>query len=127
MAPLNAQRDGSSPVALVFACSGASESGYVTDSAARRLAAEGKARMFCLAGIGGHIPSFIRTTSDAACIVVLDGCPMDCAGRTLREAGVSRFYQCRVTDLQLEDDAEADADTLIGALMKKGEQLLARG
>ena len=40
---------------LVFARSGGADVGALADQAARKLTADGVAKMFCLAGIGGRV------------------------------------------------------------------------
>ena len=87
---------------LVFACSGAADVGAVADLAARRLAADGVATMFCLAGVGGRVPGILKTVAAAERITAIDGCPLDCAKNSLEQAGFSDFAHLRLTDLGLE-------------------------
>ena len=79
----------------MFACSGAADAGEISDLAARKLTAESTGKMFCLAGIGGRV-SGIMETKAAAAILALDGCPLDCARKTLEEAGFSDFEHLRL-------------------------------
>ena len=58
--------------------------------------------MFCLAGIGGRVSGIIETTKAASAILAIDGCPLDCARKTLEEAGLVRFQHLRLSDLGLE-------------------------
>lgn len=87
---------------LIFACSGAADVGQIADLAARRLAAEGAGKMFCLAGVGGRVSGIMATTKAAAAILAIDGCPLDCARKTLEEAGFSEFEHLRLSDLGME-------------------------
>lgn len=87
---------------LIFPCSGGSDVGKLTDEAARKLTKEGKGRMYCLAGIGGRVPGIIETTKSAAKVVVIDGCPLDCAKNTMLQAGFKGFEHLRLTDIGLE-------------------------
>jgi uncharacterized metal-binding protein len=87
---------------LVFACSGASDVGHLTDLAAREMTKRGVAQMFCLAGIGGRVSGIMASTEAAAGILVLDGCPLDCGRRTMEQAGFKNFVHLRVTDLGFE-------------------------
>jgi len=87
---------------LVFSCSGAADVGHVSDLAARKLTAEGTGRMFCLAGIGGRVSGILETTKAASAILAIDGCPLDCARKTLEEAGLTRFEHLRLSDLGME-------------------------
>jgi uncharacterized metal-binding protein len=81
---------GSAP-RLIFACSGAADVGHIADQAARKLSAEGAGKMYCLAGVGGRVSGIMATTEAAAAILAIDGCPLDCARRTLEEAGFREF------------------------------------
>ena len=87
---------------LIFACSGAADVGAVADQAARQLARDGTGRMFCLAGIGGRVPAILETTRAAAKLLAIDGCPQDCARKTLEVAGFSGFAHLRFGDLGME-------------------------
>lgn len=44
---------------LVFPCSGGSNVGQITNEAAKSMTTLGYGKMYCLAGIGGHISSII--------------------------------------------------------------------
>jgi len=87
---------------LVFACSGASDVGHLTDLAAREMTKRGVAQMFCLAGIGGRVSGIMASTEAAAGILVLDGCPLECGRRTMEQAGFRNFVHVRVTNLGFE-------------------------
>lgn len=87
---------------LVFACSGAADVGAVADLAARRLAADGVATMYCLAGVGGRVPGILKTVEAAQQVAAIDGCQLDCAKKSLEQAGFTGFAHLRLTDLGLE-------------------------
>ena len=87
---------------LIFACSGAADVGQISDLAARKLTADGAGRMFCLAGIGGRVSCIMESTAAASAILVIDGCRMDCARKTLAEAGFTQFEHLRLSDLGME-------------------------
>ncbi len=87
---------------LIFACSGAADVGHVTDLAARKLTAAGAGKMFCLAGIGGRVGGILASTQAASTILAIDGCPLDCARKSLEEAGFSRFEHLRLSELGME-------------------------
>ncbi len=84
---------------LIFACSGASDVGAITDQAARKLTREGVGKMYCTAGIGGRVSGILATTQSAACILALDGCPLNCARKTLEQAGFQSFEHVQLADL----------------------------
>ncbi|HBJ85949.1 MAG TPA: zinc-binding protein [Verrucomicrobiales bacterium] len=87
------------PPALVYPCSGSADVGEIADRAARRLDAEDKAWMSCLAGIGGRVSGLMANAAAAPVLIAIDGCPHDCAKKTLQLAGFSHVRHVRVTDL----------------------------
>ena len=89
-------------VKLIFPCSGASDTGEIADRTARKINSEGTGRMYCLAGIGGRVSGILATTKSACRVLAIDGCPVDCAKKTLEEAGFSGFRHLRITDLGME-------------------------
>jgi uncharacterized metal-binding protein len=74
---------------LIFACSGGSDCGELSDRIARKLVKDGRGRMFCLSGIGGHVQGITETAKAADKIIAIDGCPVLCAKKTLEHAGLS--------------------------------------
>ncbi len=72
---------------LIFPCSGGSDVGELSDRVARKMAKCGQAKMFCLAGIGAHIPGMIESTKAANKIVAIDGCQVLCSKKILEHAG----------------------------------------
>lgn len=89
----------SGPTALVYACSGAADTGEIADRVARQLDAEDKAWMSCLAGIGGRVSGLMANAAAAPALLAIDGCPQDCAKKTLELAGFTNVKHVRVTDL----------------------------
>ncbi len=79
------------PATVVYACSGCSDAGEIADGIARRLTRDGAAQMSCLAGIGGRVKSLVARAKSAERILVVDGCPLNCAAHTLRLAGFPKF------------------------------------
>ena len=89
--------DNSNPATLkkstnvVYACSGCSDAGELADHIARELARSGVAEMSCLAGIGGRVKNLMNKAEHAEEILVIDGCPLNCARNTLQLAGFQEF------------------------------------
>jgi uncharacterized metal-binding protein len=67
---------------LVYACSGAANTGYLADHVARRLSLQGQAKMTCLAGLGADLEGYLRSASSVEMNLVLDGCPTACGRKT---------------------------------------------
>jgi len=74
---------------VVFPCSGGSNCGQIANDVAVHLNEEGIGTLFCLAGIGAHIPGVIESAKSAKRIVAIDGCFVECAKKTLEHAGLT--------------------------------------
>lgn len=84
---------------LIFACSGAADVGAIADQAARQLTQDGAGKMFCLAGIGGRLSAIMSTTAQAAKILAIDGCPLNCVKNSLEHAGFKAYEHLQLADL----------------------------
>ena len=84
---------------VVYACSGCSDAGELADRIARRIAREGLAEMSCLAGVGGRIKHLVAVAETAERVLVIDGCPINCARRTLELAGVTQVEHLALHEL----------------------------
>lgn len=75
---------------MVFACSGGGANvGQIANNSALEITKEGKAKMYCLAGLGGHIPGIIEATKQAKKVIVVDGCPISCAKKMVEHVGIT--------------------------------------
>lgn len=90
---------------VIYACSGCSDAGELADRIARRLTQEGVGQMSCLAGIGGRVKHLVVVAEQAERILVIDGCPINCARQTLEFAGVRRFEPLALHELGLRKGA----------------------
>ena len=88
---------GSMKYNLVFSCSGAADVGAIADQTARNLSKEKTASMCCAAALGAEISEILDIARNAERILVIDGCPKDCAKIILEKAGFTN-----VKHLQLE-------------------------
>jgi uncharacterized metal-binding protein len=86
----------------VVACSGASNVGQIANKAALDLAKAKVAGFFCLAGVGAHIKGMVKSGKEADLMVAIDGCPVQCAAKTLQHADIEPAIQIIVTDLGIE-------------------------
>ncbi|MYL82998.1 zinc-binding protein [Desulfovibrio aerotolerans] len=103
---------------LVFACSGGADVGALADQVARKLAADGVAKMFCLAGIGGRVSGILKTAEAASRIMAIDGCPLNCARKTLEEAGFTNFAHVQLADLGFKKgESPATEERVLAAAM----------
>jgi uncharacterized metal-binding protein len=112
------------PVTIVYACSGCSDAGELADRIARQLSREGTAEMSCLAGIGGRVKSLVRKGEQAERILVVDGCPLNCAAHTLRLAGFQKFDHLELHKLGLRKGSCPVTDERIAAGVEAAKKLL---
>jgi uncharacterized metal-binding protein len=112
---------------LIFACSGAADVGAISDRAARKLMKDGKGKMFCLAGVGGRVQGILDKTQAAARVLAIDGCSLDCARKTLEQAGFTKFTYIRVTDLGMEKGGTPVTDQNVETVANAAGPLLNGG
>jgi uncharacterized metal-binding protein len=126
MCPLRAQHHSTchSVKQLVFACSGSSDVGHIADLAARELVVLGACKMGCLAGLSTQNPGTVRDAKSADKIVVIDGCPGECARKTLEAAGIEGFEHVRLADLNLEKDKSPATDQQVAMVVHHVTQRL---
>jgi uncharacterized metal-binding protein len=75
-------------VKLLYSCSGAADVGQIADGVSRNLRDRGFARMTCLAGIGADLSGFVESAKGADINITIDGCPVQCAKKSLERIGV---------------------------------------
>ncbi len=114
-------------VTLLVPCSGAADTGEIADKAARKFAEGGCAGMFCLAGVGANLPGFIASAKGADRLLVVDGCNLECARKTLAEKGITEnIIHVRVTDLGIVKGKSPATDERIDAVVAElGKKLTA--
>lgn len=86
---------------LIFSCSGGSNVGQIANQATVKLTQEKVGKMFCLAGVGAHIDSFIESSKDNQ-LVVIDGCPVACAKKIFEHAHLPVSDYVVVTELDIK-------------------------
>jgi len=109
---------------LIFPCSGGSDVGELTDKVARKLTEDGKGRMYCLAGVGGRVSGIMATTESAADILVIDGCPLDCAKKTMETAGFNKFNHLRLSDIGMLKGNTPVSEDNVSKIALEGAKML---
>lgn len=97
---------------LIYACSGAADVGEIADRVARKLAKEGFAKLSCLAGVGGHVSGFIASALGEVENIVIDGCPLACAQKTLQHIDAKMTHYV-LTDMGLEKGKTPATDSIV--------------
>jgi uncharacterized metal-binding protein len=86
---------------LIFTCSGGCNVGQLANDAARKLGREGVGKMACLSAVSSGVSMAIAGAKEAKDLLVIDGCPVQCARKTLEKAGLKPTIHLLVTDLGL--------------------------
>ena len=90
----------------IFPCVGASNVGQISNKVAIELANNGVGTMMCTVGIGGHVPGLVKSAEGCEHIIVIDGCPLKCAKKTLEHAGINVDKHIVLTELDIKKDHE---------------------
>ena len=73
---------------LLYACSGAANTGMLADQIARTLSSDSKGSMTCLAAVGANLSGFIVSARSADKNIVIDGCKVACGAKIFTEKGL---------------------------------------
>lgn len=111
---------GNNGVKLIYACSGAANTGFLADSCARKLMKEGHGKMTCLAAVGADLSGFIESAKCALENIVIDGCPVACGKKIFDKLGRPHTHYI-TTDFGVEKGktviTEDIIDSVAGRLM----------
>jgi uncharacterized metal-binding protein len=111
-------------VKLIFSCSGAADVGELSDLAARKLNRENVGNMYCLAGVGGKVSGIVKTTEAADEVLVIDGCPINCAKKSMEDAGIEKFMHLQIGDLGfIKGKTEINEENINKVFDKSAEML----
>ncbi len=91
---------------MILVCSGGSNVGQLSNQAAIELTQEGFGKMFCLAGIGGHLGGFVQSAKDVPAVVAIDGCEVGCAKAILEHTEIPTKNYMVLTDLGIEKNKD---------------------
>jgi len=104
----------------IFPCSGSANVGIISNQLALELTKAGKGRMLCTAGVGAKIPVQLKNAEGCDRIVVIDGCPMNCASTIFENAQIAVDKHIVVTELGVKKTRDTDIeDSVIAENMEK--------
>src|ERR1017187_1871904 len=109
---------------LIFPCSGASDVGGLSDQAGRQMTLDGTGKMYCLAGIGGRGGGIMANTRATARVLVIDGCPQECARKTMELAGFKDFQHLSLAEMGCKKGETPLTPARIREVAAKGAELL---
>jgi len=102
----------------IVSCSGASNTGKYTDEVARSMAAKDIANMVCLAKIAiSDKALIIKTKEQSYKIIVLDGCPFNCAEKILTKEGITNIVHLNTTDFDIKKGVTPVTDEKINEII----------
>lgn len=94
----------------MYSCSGCSSAAQLANAVALKLDRDGTAEMSCIAGVGGDVPSLVRTAKSGRRIVALDGCALACVKHSLARHGVRADLYVFLSDYGVKKRHHADFD-----------------
>ena len=103
---------GNGTTRLLYACSGAANTGMLADNVARRLSKLGIGGMTCLAAIGAELSGFVESAKAVDANVILDGCGTACGRKAFERLGLP-FTHYMMTDFGVEKGKTAINDELV--------------
>jgi len=109
---------------VIYACSGCSDAGELADRVARQLTRDGHGEMSCLAGIGGRVKPLLMKGEKAQSILVIDGCPLNCARKTLQLAGLNAFEHLQLHEIGLRKGSCPPTEERIAAGVEAGRRMI---
>jgi len=95
---------------LVYSCSGCSSAAQMANDLAVRLDRERVAEMSCIAGVGADVPPLVQTATSGRQTVVIDGCPLECARKSLAKHDVEPDRHVNLAERGVPKEYHADYD-----------------
>ena len=98
---------GSANVAL-FPCAGAANVGQISNKIAIELEKQGIGNLMCTVGIGARAPGLMKSAEASDRILTIDGCPVNCATKTMELAGFEVDRQIVISELGVKKTKDRD-------------------
>lgn len=98
---------GSANVAI-FPCAGASNVGQLSNKVAIELEKQNIGNLMCTAGIGARAPGLMKSAEASDRIIAIDGCPVNCASKTLELAGFKVDRQIVISEFGIKKTKEKE-------------------
>jgi uncharacterized metal-binding protein len=95
---------------LVYACSGCSSAARMANDLAVRLDRERLAEMSCIAGVGGDVEPLVATATADRPTLVVDGCPLECARKSLERHDVTPDRHVNLAERGVPNEYHTDYD-----------------
>ena len=110
---------GSANVAL-FPCAGAANVGQISNKIAIALEEQGIGNLMCTVGIGARAPGLMKSAEASERIITIDGCPVNCATKTMELAGFKVDRQIIISELGVKKNKDRNPkDEEIAEVLEK--------
>ena len=73
---------------LIYACSGAANTGHLADQVMRSLNRDKVGASTCMAAMGANLSGFLASAREATRNIVLDGCKVSCGKKIFEKHGI---------------------------------------
>ncbi|MDD3041889.1 MAG: putative zinc-binding protein [Methanosarcinaceae archaeon] len=98
---------GSANVAI-FPCAGASNAGQISNKIAIELEKQEVGNMMCTVGIGARAAGIMKSAEASEKLIAIDGCPVNCARKTLELAGFNVDRHIVISELGIKKNKDKD-------------------
>lgn len=115
---------GSANVAI-FPCVGASNVGQLSNKVAIELEKQNFGNLMCTVGIGARVPGLMKSAEASERIIAIDGCPVNCARKTLELAGFKVDRHIVISELGIKKNKDKNLkDNEISEALEKTLEIL---
>ncbi|MGC9367428.1 MAG: putative zinc-binding protein [bacterium] len=104
---------------LIYACSGAANTGYLSDQIARKIMENSCFKMTCLSALGAKNSGFIANALAAEQNIVLDGCGVSCGKKIFDLNNLKPHRHFILTDFEVEKGKTKITGTLVEQIAGK--------
>lgn len=111
------------PKRIIFPCAGQANVGQLTNLAAVQLTEEGYGSIACVALLATGAENLVANALNADEVVILDGCPMQCAKKLAEARGIAAGQHLVLTGMGIEKGpsksySPADIEKVVSACWK---------
>ncbi len=115
---------GSANVAI-FPCVGAANVGQLSNKIAIELEKEGIGNLMCTVGIGARAPGLMKSAEASDRIIAINGCPVNCASKTMELAGFKVDREIVISELGVKKTKDRDpSDEEVAEVLEKVKEIL---
>jgi uncharacterized metal-binding protein len=109
----------------IFPCVGGSNVGQLSNKIAIELEKKGFGNLMCTAGIGARASGIMKSAEASDKIIAIDGCPVNCAVKTLELAGFKVDSHIIISELGIKKNKDKDfKDNEVSEALEKTLEIL---